>query len=97
MRETVRVCGSVAVKNAVGCLKTQAETGAANGVTCRTAETWQRFVASAPACRAVAKADSFSVAGLPFSCQLQRARLPPSSHKQLTAQSNNPTPLVQAR
>ena len=67
MRETFRVYGSVAVKNAAGCLKIQAETGAGNGATCKTAETWQRFVASAHVCREVLRSQlhthSFTVTG----------------------------------
>ena len=53
MRATFRVYASVAVNNAAGSLKIQAETGAGNGATCRIAETWQRFVASAHVYRAV--------------------------------------------
>jgi hypothetical protein len=37
----------VAAKNAVGCLKTQVETGAVSGATCRIAAIWQKFVDTA--------------------------------------------------
>ena len=39
-----RACESVVAKNAAGCLKIPAETGAASGATCRIAGIWRRFV-----------------------------------------------------